>query len=150
MAEWSKEAPDAAQGSRISVASWRCKNTCRGDNAVKKYGHFIDGKYVEPSSASWIDSMDPYRGEAWAQIPQGNAADADLAVKAASRAMTEGPWSKMSPSNRARLMIRLAELVEQNADRLAQIEVRDNGKLLAEMRGQVMYHPNWWRYFAGL
>ncbi|AWB35860.1 aldehyde dehydrogenase [Orrella marina] len=117
---------------------------------MKKYGHFIDGKYVEPSSASWIDSMDPYRGEAWAQIPQGNSTDADLAVKAASRAMTEGPWSKMSPSNRARLMIRLADLVEQNADRLAETEVRDNGKLLAEMRGQVMYHPNWWRYFAGL
>lgn len=117
---------------------------------MKKYGHFIDGQYVEPSNSSWIDSMDPYRGEAWAQIPRGDAQDADRAVKAAQKAMTEGPWAKMSPSNRARLMIRLADLIEQNAERLAQIEVKDNGKLYAEMRGQVMYHPNWWRYFAGL
>ncbi len=47
-------------------------------------------------------------------------------------------------------MVRLADLVAANADRLAEIEVRDNGKLLAEMRGQLVYHPEWWRYFGGL
>ena len=47
-------------------------------------------------------------------------------------------------------MLRLADLVEQNAERLAEIEVRDNGKLMAEMRGQLNYHPEWWRYYGGL
>ena len=56
----------------------------------------------------------------------------------------------MTPSARGKLMLKLADLVAANADRLAEIEVRDNGKLLAEMRGQLVYHPEWWRYFGGL
>jgi aldehyde dehydrogenase (NAD+) len=117
---------------------------------MKTYQQFIDGQYVDPVSQQWLESMDPYRGETWAMIPKGCEADADRAVNAASRALTEGPWASMKGGERARLMIKLADLVEKNADHLAEIEVKDNGKLLAEMKGQVMYHPNWWRYFAGL
>ncbi|WP_418315511.1 aldehyde dehydrogenase [Piscinibacter sakaiensis] len=117
---------------------------------MKTYQHFIDGQYVDPVSGRWFDSIDPYRGEAWARIPQGDAADVDRAVKAASRAMREGPWAEMKATQRGRLMLKLADLVEQNAQRLAELEVRDNGKLLAEMLGQVNYHPQWWRYYGGL
>jgi acyl-CoA reductase-like NAD-dependent aldehyde dehydrogenase len=117
---------------------------------VKIYGHFIDGTYVEPLEGKWIDSFNPYTGEVWARIPQGSAADVGRAVAAASAALREGPWSTMTASNRGKLMVRLADLVEANAERLAEIEVRDNGKLLAEMLGQVRYHPEWWRYFGGL
>lgn len=117
---------------------------------MKTYKHFVDGRYVDPVGGKWIDSIDPYRGEAWARIPQGCARDVDSAVAAASRAMREGPWSTMTASNRGKLMLRLADLVAANVDRLAEIEVRDNGKLLAEMRGQLSYHPEWWRYFGGL
>ncbi len=117
---------------------------------MKTYNHFIDGQYVEPIAKKWLDSMDPYRGEAWAKIPQGCEQDADRAVKAATRALQEGPWATMNGSQRARLMNKLADLVEQNIDRLAELEVKDNGKLIAEMKGQVTYHPSWWRYFAGL
>ena len=117
---------------------------------MKTYQHFIDGQYVDPVSGRWFDSVNPYLGEAWARIPQGCAQDVDRAVAAASRAMREGPWSKMIASARGKLMHRLADLVEQNAQRLAEIEVRDNGKLLAEMRSQVNYHPEWWRYYGGL
>ncbi len=117
---------------------------------MKTYNHFIDGRYVEPISGRWFDSVDPYRGEAWAKIPQGCAQDVDRAVAAARRAMEEGPWSKMTATERGKMMLRLADLVTRNADRLAEIEVRDNGKLMAEMRGQVNYHPEWWRYFGGL
>ena len=99
---------------------------------------------------TWLDSIDPFRGEPWARIAKGTAADVDLAVTAAKRAMYEGPWAKMTATERGKLMLRLADLVAKNAERLAEIEVRDNGKLLAEMRGQVNYHPEWWRYFGGL
>ena len=116
---------------------------------MKTYQHFIGGRYVDPLGSKWIDSMDPYRGEAWARIPQGCARDVDRAVIAASQAM-QGLWSKMTPSARGKLMLKLAELVEANIDRLAEVEVKDNGKLLAEMRGQLVYHPEWWRYFGGL
>lgn len=117
---------------------------------MKTYNHFIDGRYVEPASQRWMDTIDPYAGTAWARIPQGDARDVDRAVAAASRAMREGPWAKMTATERGKLMLRLADLVEKNAQRLAEIEVRDNGKLLAEMQGQLRYHPEWWRYFGGL
>lgn len=117
---------------------------------MKTYQHFIDGQYVDPVQGRWIDTIDPYQGQAWARIPQGSAEDVDLAVAAANRAMREGPWSTMTATERGKLMLRLADLVVQNADRLAEIEVRDNGKLLAEMRPQVIYHAEWWRYFGGL
>ena len=117
---------------------------------MKTYQHFIDGQYVDPISGRWFDSVNPYLGEPWARIPQGCAQDVDRAVAAASRAMREGPWPAMIASARGKLMNRLADLVEKNAQRLAEIEVRDNGKLLAEMRAQVNYHPEWWRYYGGL
>lgn len=117
---------------------------------MKTYNQFIGGRYVEPASGRWLDSMDPYLGEAWARVPQGCARDVDAAVTAANAAMKSGPWATMNATQRGKLMLRLAELITQNADRLAEIEVRDNGKLLTEMRGQVAYLPEWWRYFGGL
>ena len=117
---------------------------------MKQYQHFINGQYVDPVEGQWLDTIDPYTGKAWAQIPRGTAKDVDLAVQAASRALREGPWASMSATQRGKLMIKLADLVVSNAERLAEIEVRDNGKLMAEMRGQVNYHPEWWRYFGGL
>ena len=117
---------------------------------MKTHQHFINGQYVDPIGNEWMDSLDPYTGKAWARIPKGCSQDADAAVAAAHRAMNSGPWASMTATQRGKLMLRLADLVTQNADRLAEIEVRDNGKLLAEMRGQMAYHPEWWRYFGGL
>lgn len=117
---------------------------------MKTYHHFIDGGYVEPQGRQWMDSIDPYRGQPWARIARGDARDVDHAVRAASRAMRSGPWASMTATQRGKLMLRLAELVAANAERLAEIEVRDNGKLMAEMRSQLNYHPEWWRYFGGL
>jgi len=117
---------------------------------MKTYQHYIDGAYVDPAAGEWFDSVDPYRGEAWARIPRGTAADIDRAAGAAKRAMTEGPWATMHASARAKIMRRLGDLVAANAERLAAIEVRDNGKLMSEMLGQLRYHSEWWYYFAGL
>jgi aldehyde dehydrogenase (NAD+) len=117
---------------------------------MKTYQHYIDGQYVDPLGGQWFDSIDPYRGQAWARIPRGCAQDVGRAVAAASLAMREGPWAEMTATQRGKLMLRLAELVAQNAERLAELEVRDNGKLMAEMRGQLNYHPEWWRYYGGL
>jgi acyl-CoA reductase-like NAD-dependent aldehyde dehydrogenase len=117
---------------------------------MKTYGHFIDGAYVDPAQGKYIDSFNPYTGEVWARIAQGSSDDVDRAVGAASRVMRQGPWATLTPSERGKLMLRLADLVAANAERLAEIEVHDNGKLLAEMLGQLKYHPEWWRYFGGL
>jgi len=117
---------------------------------MKNYQHYIDGTYVDPVAGEWFDSTDPYRGEVWARMPRGTEADIHRAVSAAKRAMTTGPWASMTPSARAKCMRKLGDLVAANAERLAEIEVRDNGKLMSEMLGQMRYHPEWWYYFAGL
>jgi aldehyde dehydrogenase (NAD+) len=117
---------------------------------VRTYNHFINGEEVAPFGGQWLESIDPYLGEPWARIPRGTSADVDRAVTAASCAMHAGPWAKMTATDRGKLMVRFADVVAKNAERLAEIEVRDNGKLLAEMLGQLKYHPEWWRYFGGL
>ncbi len=120
------------------------------DQQPTLYRHYIDGDYVDPAGGTWLDSVDPYRNEVWARVPRGSAEDVDRAVAAAKRAMTTGPWASMSASARGKVMRRIGDLVAENAERLAEIEVRDNGKLMTEMLGQLRYHPEWWYYFAGL
>lgn len=117
---------------------------------MTKYGLYIDGKFVDPQGGEWLDTVDPYRGEPWAQIPRGNGEDASRAVAAAKRAMTDGPWASMSPSMRGKIMRNIGDLVVKNAPRLAELEVRDNGKLLAEMNGQLAAISDCWYYYAGL
>ena len=112
------------------------------------YQHFIDGAPVAPASNEHFDTVNPYTGEAWARIAKGTAADVDRAV-AAARAAFEG-WSALKPSARGRLLLKLADLIERDAARLAEIEVRDNGKLLAEMGAQTKYMAEWYRYYGGL
>lgn len=120
------------------------------DETLRIYQNFIDGQWVEPSSGEWFDSINPYTGNAWARVPRGNAVDVDHAVEAARRAMETGPWASMTSSARGKLLRKLGDLICDNAERLAKIEVRDNGKLYAEMLGQLRYIPEWWWYFAGM
>ncbi|GGE51680.1 aldehyde dehydrogenase [Agaricicola taiwanensis] len=117
---------------------------------MKNYQLFIGGDYVDPVGGEWFDTIDPYRGEAWARIPKATQGDVDRAVAAANEAMWNGPWSTMTASARGKAMRRLGDLVAENAERLAEVEVRDNGKLMAEMLAQVRYHSEWWWYFGGL
>jgi aldehyde dehydrogenase (NAD+) len=114
------------------------------------YRLLIDGAHVEPATGEWLDTHDPYRGDAWARIPRGGAADAREAVAAAKRAMEDGPWATMTGPQRARLLRCIGDLIERDGWRLAELEVRDNGKLLAEVVGQVAYAAQCWHYYAGL
>jgi aldehyde dehydrogenase (NAD+) len=108
----------------------------------------VDGKKAE--AREFFETFDPFAGRPWAKIPRCNAVDVDAAVGAANRAFRAGPWRAMNASERGRLLVHLADLIEAEADRLAAIEVRDNGKLIAEMSAQLRYVPQWYRYFGGL
>ncbi len=116
---------------------------------MQKYQLYIDGVWTDPGGALWFDSFNPYTGEAWANIPQANASDVDRAVSAAREAF-EGDWASLRPSQRGQLLLKLADLIEENAVHLAQVEVRDNGKLYAEMSLQTKYLAGWYRYYGGL
>ncbi|MEN5084784.1 aldehyde dehydrogenase [Bosea sp. TWI1241] len=112
------------------------------------YGNFIDGADRPAVVGQLLSTSDPFSGESWAQIARSDAADVDLAVASARRAF--GPWAALRPTARGKLLVRLAELIEEKAEFLAEIEVRDNGKLLAEMHAQTKYLAEWYRYFGGL
>jgi aldehyde dehydrogenase (NAD+) len=83
-------------------------------------------------------------------VAAGGAADVNRAVEAAHRAFTTGEWPALTASQRGALLQKLGDLIAREAENLAQCEVRDNGKLIAEMRGQLHYIPQWFYYFGGL
>ena len=121
------------------------------NETMKKFQMLIDGAWVDPVSRDWFESINPFTAAPWALIPRGAKADVDRAVGAARKAFDRGSdWRRLTASARGALLVRLADLVAGEADRLAEIETTDNGKLLAEMRGQLNYIPQWFRYFGGL
>lgn len=109
----------------------------------------IGGKAHNPCTGEWIGSLNPATEEIWATIPRGAAADAEAAATAAHEAL-RGTWAQLTPTQRGTLMFRLADLLERDAELLVQIDARDNGKPLSELRKQYAYLPQHWRYFGGL
>jgi len=114
----------------------------------RTYDLYIDGRPEKPASGEYFDTDNPYTGEVWASIARGNAADVERAVAAATRALPV--WNALKPADRGRLLLKLADLIDHNAEALAATEVRDNGKLYTEMLPQVRLAADWYRYYAGL
>lgn len=117
---------------------------------MKRYQLFINGTWTNPICNSWFDTVNPFTGKAWAEIPRSSAEDANAAVAAAHEALTKGAWADMTATQRGLLLHRLGDLIARDAKKLAEIEVQDNGKLLAEMYGQLNYVPQWFYYYGGL
>jgi len=117
---------------------------------LKKYRMLAGGEWVEPASGAWFESANPYTAQPWALVPRGTKADVGRAVAAAKAAFYDGEWRKLTASARGDLLRRLADLIAKEAERLAEIETTDNGKLIAEMRAQLKYIPQWFHYFGGL
>ncbi|MBI3916148.1 MAG: aldehyde dehydrogenase [Betaproteobacteria bacterium] len=111
---------------------------------------YIDGQWVEAASGEHFQSDNPYTGKPWALIPRGGKADAERAVQAARKAFTSGEWPKLNATRRGALLRRLGDLIGEKSKALAEIEVRDNGKLYAEMGAQTAYMAQWYYYYGGL
>jgi (Z)-2-((N-methylformamido)methylene)-5-hydroxybutyrolactone dehydrogenase len=117
---------------------------------MERYQLYVNGKDVDPASGRWYETDNPYTAKAWAKIPEGNAEDVDRAVRAAHEAFATGPWPQLTASQRGLLLHRVGDLIARDARKLAELEVRDNGKLISEMQGQLNYIPQWFYYYAGL
>ncbi len=114
------------------------------------YQLYIDGEWCEGSSHQQMDSYNPATGEVWATFACAASSDVDRAVSGAKAALNNSEWSKMSASQRGKLLYRLAELIEQNAESLGEIETTDSGKLAHETVAQTRYVGDYYRYYAGL
>jgi acyl-CoA reductase-like NAD-dependent aldehyde dehydrogenase len=110
----------------------------------------IGGQWVAAASGKTFETFNPATGRVLAQVAEGDAEDINRAVAAARKAFESGPWPKMTPSQRGRLLWRVAELIEEHADELAMLETLDNGKPIRYSKASdVPLTADHFRYFAG-
>ncbi len=110
----------------------------------------IDGQWVDAVSGKTFETRNPATDEVLARVAEGGKEDIDRAVKAARKAFETGPWRKLSTSHRARLLLKLADLLEKHAEEFAELETLDNGKPINEARHvDVPQAIETFRYYAG-
>ncbi len=116
---------------------------------MQTYDNWIDGGYAAPAAGRRMTTSNPYTGEVWAEVADDPDA-VGAAAAAARRAFEAGPWAEMPAVERARLMRRLGEILTRDADELAAIETRDNGKIIRETSAQAHSLQSYYDFFAGL
>ncbi|MBA2682082.1 MAG: aldehyde dehydrogenase family protein [Ktedonobacteraceae bacterium] len=110
----------------------------------------IGGQWVEAASGKTFDTINPSTGEVLARVAEGDGEDINRAVLAARKAFESGPWPKMTPSQRGRLLWKVADLIEEHAQELAELETLDNGKPIKYSKAaDVPLTADHFRYFAG-
>ncbi|MBY5330550.1 aldehyde dehydrogenase [Rhizobium leguminosarum] len=115
---------------------------------MRRFQYYIDGEFSDGEAC--YPSIDPASGTVWADMPEAREADVDRAVNAADRALYEGPWPKLTATQRGKLLYKLADLVAANAQILAELETRDTGKIIRETSAQIAYVAEYYRYYAGI
>jgi len=114
---------------------------------LRTFKQYIDGRFED--AAATFDSIDPATEQPWARMPAASADDVDRAVRSARAALGAPEWRGLTATRRGRLLYRLADLVQENAATLAELETRDTGKIIRETSAQVAYVAEYYRYFAG-
>jgi len=116
--------------------------------AVKDQPLFIGGKFVAGSGKPFA-AIDPSTGDRLCQVQEASGADVDKAVKAARTALESGSWKTMDAADRGKLIFKLADLIEKNAEELATLESLNCGKTITDSRGDLVGVVNTLRYYAG-
>src|SRR3954463_8541207 len=117
---------------------------------MNNYLNYIGGRDVAAADGRTFTAFNPTTGGVWGTFALAGPAEVDRAVKAASEAFRTGPWGKLSPTRRGRLLMKWGDAIAGQADRIATIETEQNGKLFAEMRAQARIAQDWLYYFGGL
>ncbi|MDG2212170.1 MAG: aldehyde dehydrogenase [Acidimicrobiales bacterium] len=119
--------------------------------SLTTYQYFAGGEWQEPASGKWIESENPATCEVWARIPDCNEVDVDRAVQAAKSAFYDGPWPQMNGTERGKILRSIGDGVIANAERLGEVETRDNGKLPQHITpGLRAWQTDSFYYYAGL
>jgi aldehyde dehydrogenase (NAD+) len=117
--------------------------------AVRETRLFINNKWTDPVDGKSFDTYNPATGEVIAKVAAASAGDVDKAVKAARKALEQGPWATMDAADRGRLLFKLADLFEKNAEELAALESLNCGKTITDSRGDMQGVANTLRYYGG-
>ena len=99
---------------------------------MKTFKYFVGNEWVAPISGKYFDSENPATGDVWARVPDCGPEDIDLAVNSAKRAFYEGPWGKILPAERGRVLRRMGDAISKNASRLGEVEDSKDMEELAE------------------
>ncbi|MBF4562809.1 5-carboxymethyl-2-hydroxymuconate semialdehyde dehydrogenase [Microbacterium sp. VKM Ac-2870] len=116
----------------------------------EKIQHYIDGEFVDSLSGATFDVLDPVSNQTYVQAAAGQREDIDRAVAAARKAFDEGPWPRMLPRARSRILNRIADIVESRDARLAELESFDSGLPITQALGQAQRAAENFRFFADL
>src|SRR5690625_4590403 len=116
---------------------------------MREYKMFVDGEWISSSTNETFESINPYTLKPWATISEASEDDVNRAVEAARNAFYNG-WKDTSGYERSKLMNKLAELIEENADYLSDIETTDNGKVKRETYKQMFFAARNYKFFAGI
>lgn len=111
---------------------------------------FINGEWRSGSDDQIMYSQNPHNNQIWASFDCANKIDIDFAVKSAKDALNDQSWKSMIATDRGKLLNKLADLIEINAENIGRVESKDSGKLLAETVSQTKYVSEYYRYFAGM
>ena len=120
------------------------------ENLPTHLQHYIDGKFVDSISGKTFDVQEPVKNENYATVASAQPEDVDLAVAAANKAFKEGPWSKMLPRERSRVLHKIADIVESRDEELALLESYDSGLPITQAKGQARRAAENFRFFADL
>ncbi len=116
---------------------------------LQHYKMLINGEWVDASDGKNFTSFDPSTGKEWYDVPEATEQDIDTAVRAADRALNEGPWATMSPTERGKCLRKLGDLLAENSESLGRIETKDTGKMFKETAWQATYIAEFLHFFGG-
>ncbi len=117
---------------------------------VQDYGLLIGGEFVPAATAETFDTVSPTTNQTIGRMARAGTEDVDRAVAAARKAFDEGPWPRMTPLERSRILHKVADLLRQRLPEIARLETMNCGKIIVESRGDVTSSANCFEYYAGL
>ena len=115
---------------------------------MENFKHYINGKFS--SGSERFETLNPANGMPWATFPSATEDESNFAIESAHKALYDGAWSSLTPTQRGKLIHRLGDLISEHASELGDLETRDSGKLAVETRAQSSYVSDYYYYYAGL
>ncbi|MBK0127937.1 aldehyde dehydrogenase family protein, partial [Pantoea sp. S61] len=115
---------------------------------MESFKLYIDGQF--DAGAATFTSLNPATAEPWATIAEARSEQTDRAVQAAARAFESDAWRGLTAGARGKLLLKLADLIERDAAKLARLETLDTGKIIRETQAQIAYVAEYYRFYAGL
>ena len=115
---------------------------------MEHFKHYINGKFS--SGSERFETLNPANGMPWATFPSATEDESNFAIESAHKALYDGAWSSLTPTQRGKLIHRLGDLISEHASELGDLETRDSGKLAVETRAQSSYVSDYYYYYAGL